>query len=56
MGILYLATVLAVIVAFILIKKTEKTLNLLSFTGISIVCMLCFNAFVCYVLTFVRNS
>ena len=56
MGIVYLITVLSVVVAFILIKKTEKTLNLISFTGISIVCMLCFNAFVCYVLTFVRSS
>lgn len=53
MGIIYLITVIAIIIAFMLIKKTDKTLNILSFLGITIVVLLTYNAFVCYVLTFV---
>ncbi len=52
MGVVYLVSVLALIITFILIKKTEKTLELIDFIGITIVLLLCYNAFVCYVLTF----
>lgn len=52
MGIIYLITALILLVTFILIKKSNKTLNLLSWICIGIVTMLCYNTFVCYVLTF----
>lgn len=54
MGIVYFISLLMLISAFILIKKTDKTLNILSFIGITLVVMLCYNAFICYILTFVR--
>ena len=54
MGIVYFISVLALITAFILIKKTNKTLSIISFIGITIVTLFCYNAFVCYVLTFVK--
>ena len=56
MGVVYLVSVLALIIAFILIKKTEKTLELIDFLGVTIVLLLCYNAFVCYVLTFFTIS
>ena len=54
MGILYLITLLALIIAFILIKKTGKKIEIISFTAITIVLTLCYNAFVAYIFTFVR--
>lgn len=53
MGIIYFISVLLLVTAFILIKKTNKVLNVLSFTGITIVVLFCYNAFICYILTFV---
>lgn len=53
MGIVYLISVLLLLITFILIKKTEKTLDIISFTGISIVLFLSYNVFVCYILTFI---
>ena len=47
-------TLLALIIAFILIKKTEKKIEIISFTAIAIVLTLCYNAFVAYIFTFVR--
>lgn len=52
MGVVYLVSVLALIITFILIRKTEKTLELIDFLGVTIVLLFCYNAFVCYVLTF----
>lgn len=54
MGIVYLISLLMLIIAFMLIKKTENKLNILSFTGITLVCMFIFNALICYILTFIR--
>ena len=54
MGIIYLVSVLILIMAFALVKKTEKVLDILSFIGIAIVVFLCYNAFICYVLTFFK--
>ncbi len=54
MGIVYIITALLLIISFILIKKTEKTLDVISFTGISIVVFLAYNSLACYVMTFVR--
>lgn len=52
MGIVYGLSVLILFISFILIKKTEKTLDILSFLGISIVVLLSYNALICYILTF----
>lgn len=53
MGVIYLISMLALFVAFILVKKTEKTPDILSFLGISIVLFFSYNVFICYVLTFI---
>lgn len=54
MGIIYLVSILALIIGFILIKKSNKKLNIISFTSITIVLTLCYNAFLCYILTFIK--
>lgn len=53
MGIIYFVSILAILIAFILIKKTDKELDAISFVSISIVVLLCYNPLVCYILTFV---
>ena len=45
---------ISVLISFMLIKKTNKEIEVISFGGISLVLLLCFNAFVCYVFTFFR--
>ena len=52
MEIIYLLSVISLLIGFVLIKKTDKTLNIISFVCISIVTLFCYNAFICYVLTF----
>lgn len=52
MGIIYALTVIILFVSCILIKKTDKKLNILSFIAISIGVLFCYNTFVCYILTF----
>ncbi len=52
MGILYFASVICLFTAFMLIKKTDKELNVICFASITIVLLFCYNAFVCYVMTF----
>lgn len=52
MGIIYIISLIILFVSFILIKKTDKKLNILSFIAISIGVMFCYNTFVCYILTF----
>lgn len=54
MGIVYFISVLAIVISFILIKKTKKEISILSFSCITITVLLCYNAFVCYVLTFIK--
>lgn len=52
MGIVYILSLLILVINFILVKKTEKKLNILSFIGITIGVMFCYNTFICYILTF----
>lgn len=52
MGIIYLITVLLLVISFILVKKTDKELDIISFTAITIVVLLAYNAFVCYIINF----
>ena len=52
MGIVYLVSVIILLITFILIKKSEKEINIVSFICISIATLFCYNTFICYVLTF----
>ena len=52
MGILYLISTLILLIAFILMKKSDKEINVISIFTISIVSLFCYNTFICYILTF----
>lgn len=52
MGIIYILSLIMLTTTFILIKKTEKKLNILSFINITIGVIFCYNTFLSYVLTF----
>ena len=52
MGIVYLISIIILLVIFILVRKTEKQINIFSFVCISIVLLFCYNTFICYILTF----
>ena len=52
MGIIYLLSTIILIVTFILIKKSEKEMNVLSTISISLGLILSYNTFICYLLTF----
>lgn len=56
MGIIYLISIVMLLVATILVKKTDKEINIISFFSISIVTLFCYNTFVCYILTFFTIS
>lgn len=49
MGIFYILTVIAMITTFVLLKKSEKKQNLISFLILSVICYLGFNILVCMV-------
>lgn len=52
MGIIYLISVLILLISFILVKKSEKKIEIISFTCISIVLLFCYNTLICFILTF----
>lgn len=52
MGIIYVLSLIALETSFILVKKTDKKLNILSFINITIGVIFCYNTFISYVLTF----
>lgn len=52
MGIIYILSIIILMISFILIKKTEKKLNILSFICITIGLLFCYNTLSCYILTF----
>lgn len=52
MQIIYILSLIILVISFILIKKTDKKLNILSFINITIGVMFCYNTFISYVLTF----
>ncbi len=54
MGIIYLISVILLCAGFIIIKKSEKEIDLISFIGITIVVLLAYNAFICYVINFIQ--
>ena len=49
MGITYLISIIVLLIAIILVKKTEKKINIVSFLSLSIVTLFCYNTFICYV-------
>ena len=51
-GIIFLISTITLITSFILIKKVNKKISILTSIGIALVLDLCYNAFICYVLTF----
>lgn len=51
-GVIYVASVIFLQIIFLCKKKTDKKLNIFSTIGVSIVLIMCFNAFVSYCLTF----
>lgn len=52
MQIIYILSLIILVINFILIKKTDKKLNILGFINITIGVMFCYNTFISYVLTF----
>ncbi len=52
MQIIYILSLIILTISFILIKKTDKKLNILSFINITIGVVFCYNTFISYVLTF----
>lgn len=52
MGIIYSISVLILLISFVLVKKTEKKIDIINFICISIVALLSYNTFICFVLTF----
>lgn len=52
MQIIYVLSLILLLVTFILIKKSNKKLDIIGFIPIAIVIMFCYNTFICYVLTF----
>ena len=53
MGIIYLISAISLITAFMLIRKSEKALDIFSSLGISITLFFSYNVFLCYILTFI---
>ena len=51
-GIIFVITTVILNASFILIKKVDKKISILTFIGITAVINMCYNAFICYVLTF----
>lgn len=53
MNIIYIITILAIYILFILKHKTEKKQNILAWIPISIIFILCYNILICLILTFI---
>ncbi len=54
MGVIYSVSIIAILIIFMLIKKSDKKLNGLGILGLGIVLILCYNVFECYILNFLR--
>lgn len=51
-GVIFVVSAVILEISFILIKKVDKKINILTFIGITIILNMCYNALLCYVLTF----
>lgn len=54
MELLYVITILAVYILFMLIHKTEKKQNVIVWMAISAILVLCYNIFICVICTFIN--
>lgn len=54
MEIVYQISIIALIIAFLVIKKTDKEENILFWLFLSNVILLCYNVFECYILSFIK--
>lgn len=54
MNILYVITILALYVLFMLMYKSEKKQNVIAWLAISTIAILCYNIFICVVLSFIN--
>ena len=54
MNIIFILSLICLIILFILIKKSDKKLDILSFIGITLVLTMCYNVFVAYVFTYFK--
>lgn len=52
MEIIYILSTILIFVSFLIIKKTDKTINIINMLSIGLVLLLCYNTFICYILTF----
>lgn len=52
MGIFYAVSVIILFVSYLLIKKTEKKIDILIQVALAFVLLFCYNTFICYILTF----
>lgn len=53
-GIIYVVSTITLMVSFILIKKINRKINIISMVGVTILLDFCYNAFICYILTFIN--
>ena len=51
-GIIFIISTIILEISFILIKKVNKEVNILTFIVVTIVLNMCYSSFICYVLTF----
>lgn len=54
MSIIYLISAITLYISFLLVKKSDKKLDLISWVGINLVILLCYNTFICYVFSTVN--
>ena len=50
-SIIYVISVMFIFITFMLLKKSEEKISLIKFGVINIVCLLCYNALVCFILS-----
>lgn len=54
MKLLYVITILAIYVLFILIRKTDKKQNIVLWMAVSVIMVICYNVFICVICTFIK--
>lgn len=52
MGVIYLISLLVLFLSFILVKKSDRKIDIISSISIGVVTIFCYNTFICYILTF----
>lgn len=56
MGIIYILSIITLILSFIFVKKTERELDIVNWIAITFVLLLCYNSFICHLLTVIHIS